>query len=685
MKSFRLGSALLTVAIASMITSCSEELANNNDLQSTDKVSFSVDGWGDYADTRSEARESEAGRFVLRSADRADTLCVRVTVKDGIEGKTQAVAGEKATRGAMSTAVNSFGCLAYTQQGGKNHFYIPNEQYSNDGSGTYTCPNIYYWPGSQLTLDFYNYAPYNATGLILPENADSHSIEYNVPDAVADQQDLMLAVNTGIKGDNNAQVPLTFKHLLSAVKVKAGSQMPGGTIKSVSFKNLYSNGFLDMSSATPEWGYGSTYENTYTVEPNVAANPNVEIVGGNNTLLMLPQVMKPASLNPTILEVVINDGITDRVLDAELEGEWEMGKTYCYTLNITPEYNLEFVTQPENIDAHYVIVPIKIKSTDLKGKKYTVSSSDENVCKLRDHLVGANVEEAGYWPYEVSNPAEFKRYKSIEISTEGEVEIYAFFTENAGTSDRTVDLTLMGEGATSGTTLTLTQKCPVWNGNMGWEVFEEDPEKPYGFDWNRKVEIKFKSGFGRLWLNFLRLIGVYSNDVPGISWSTNIIGYATACTIDYSKAESLSQVFSTTDGHENTLHFVANTAANLISLETELTGYADTGYPKITGDMNQSTDYAALVCLKKNPCHVDKETQQDNVAYIPTFDNNMVKWYLPASGQFSGYPADMNGKSYWSSTSVQGNSHQAYMWNGSAAVLEARMTNHNVRAARVQN
>lgn len=95
-----------------------------------------------------------------------------------------------------------------------------------------------------------------------------------------------------------------------------------------------------------------------------------------------------------------------------------------------------------------------------------------------------------------------------------------------------------------------------------------------------------------------------------------------------------------------------------------------------------STDFAALVCIKKNACNVEKQSQGGNVTYLPSFTSEDIKWYLPASGQFTGMPSDMNGKQYWSSTAIDDNAN-AYSWNGSA-ISTPRMDYHYVRAVRIK-
>lgn len=650
----------------------------------TDIVSFCIDNysWGNDADTRSGSVKGghEIDRAVLRAAGSRDTLCVRAIETDGID-----LGNSASTRGSQITSasgLNSFGCFAYTEQNGYK-FFINNEEYSKDASGNFTSQNIYYWPGVQqnLSLDFYCYSPYNANGLTLPTEATETGriLEYVVPTDVSKQQDLMIADGTNLKGlpgNHNKVLPLTFNHLLSAVRIVTGSNMMAGTVKSVSFRNLYGSANIDMDNPTA-WNDYSLYESSYTVEPNVsvtAGQADQVIIGDANTLLMLPQNMRPADgLEPTILTVVFEDSKGTRTLETELSGEWQMGKTYTYKLSITPEYTLEFAEETPEQDAHYVICPIKIKAGDLNGANYTLVSSNPNICKLRANLVGP--EEQGYWSKEDTGDGDFSRSESLILNKEGDVIAYAFLTENATEADRTVDLQLQYNGTTVNT-LTITQKCPAWSGNMGWENKEEDGQKPFGFAWNRRVVYKSNDWLSGVFISLLRLFGVISEN-PAISFS----GYLNVtCVIDYSKVQALSNVYSDLDGLSNTKGFSANSASDLSSFENSISSlcYKES---EIGNNIN-STDFAALVCIKKNACNIEKKSQGDQVAYLPSFTSDDIKWYLPASGQFTGMPSDMNGKQYWSSTAIDDNAN-AYSWNGSA-ISTPRMDNHYVRAVRIK-
>lgn len=666
-----------------MFIGCSEDIdIPGPELQSDDRISFAVDAmtWGEKSHSRSSAPESAGPDFMLRSDDGCDSLFVTTAVTDGI-AVGDSFAKSRNAQVSGTEGLTSFGCIAYTIQGGNSHFYIPAEEYVRDDAGSYKCRNVYYWPGSQINLDFYNYAPFKAEGLTPPATPASKILQYVVPDDVTKQSDLMLAVKTGVAGNTNTSIPLEFRHLLSAVKVTAGTLPSNTFIKSVSFTNLYGSANFDMDAQ--RWTEYSEYGHAFTVTLNRNFDSGEAILDGKNTMMMLPQEMLPDGvLEATMLKVIINDGQNERELTADLSGSWLMGKTYNYKISITSDFQLEFTdSNQKEADAHYCIVPIHISAHDLKGKGFTVTSQDASVCKLRRQLVGENIEGAGYWPYEGNgNPSEFDRTESVTVADEegDDIRVFAFIKENPGTDDRKVSFTLSMDNKVVGT-LTINQRCPVWINGIGWENVEEEGRKPYGFAWTRKVTYEI-DGSNNWWVAFMRLIGNYK-DGNGIKWEhvgSWISGHYN-CTLDFSQVQSLSGVFSTTDGLDNSRHFTSNNAANLQSLESELQNMGHI----ISEDGNniESTDFAALVALKKNQCKVQKQGSGSSVAYIPSFNDNDIKWFLPASGQFAQVPDGMSG-SYWSSTADATNSAIAFSWNESTITSSPRMVLMNVRAAR---
>lgn len=57
-------------------------------------------------------------------------------------------------------------------------------------------------------------------------------------------------------GNHNSTLPLSFRHICTAVKFTTGSQMQPGTIKSVALKGVRNSGSYDM--ATDSWTLDAT-------------------------------------------------------------------------------------------------------------------------------------------------------------------------------------------------------------------------------------------------------------------------------------------------------------------------------------------------------------------------------------------------------------------------------------------
>ena len=712
--------AVLTVGVSSALFSCQNDMHEDIAGNESDIVSFCIDkfSWGDVSDTRSGSGKGmrEIDRAVLRTSESNDTLCLRAIESDGID-----LGPSVSTRGSSIgdvSALTSFGCFAYTEQSGYK-FYINNEEYSKGSDGKFTSENIYYWPGVQqnLSLDFYCYAPYNCNGLTVPSVASESGtrfLEYAVPTDVSKQQDLMLADGAGLKalpGNHNQVLDLSFKHLLSAVRIETGSSMQAGTIKSITFSNLYGSANIDMDNPTAWTGHSDYKSFTFAPEGGVqvTGTEDQEIMAGANTMLMLPQAMQPeTSLDPTMLTVVFNDGTgsQDRELTAELSGEWQMGKTYTYKLSITPEYELEFTQDnPTEVDAHYGIIPIKFKANELK-EGWTITSN-QPWATLKSKLTP--FEQQGYWldtsdaytAYCNSLTPKVPVERTLEItgSEQGEILLYLFMSENSGDAERQVTLSIRPSDQTNATlsTITITQKCPNWNNNLGWEQIEEtDNNLPFGFKWERIVT--YAQTFGG-WTALSAILNQWFLKVhfakPGANSGWNWLDPTTvdyvnisrndkkvSITIDYTLISSVGNAIDSENGHDNTYNLFTTSGQGAFDGESYL---INNGYnvESSSGSNEQPSNYAALYAMKKNQFQVEVVSGSTENTYALSIPQTDVKWYLPASGQFVNVPSDMNGKQYWSSTAINDNAN-AYSWNG-AANSTPRMDNHYVRAVRVKD
>lgn len=493
---------MATMLLCTLLFSCNNEdfLESGNPEKACDNICFGISSDKDVQ-TRGYAGSDDEGytadRFVLRSDDSADTLCVRAIVSDGIN--MSGFEGEQAlTRGTpvgKDNFYDKFHVLAYWSKNGMsvdNQFYM-DENATNNGS-VWSTEQIYYWPGADHSFQFYAWAPTDIPTdyLTTPSSPQNKLLAYTVPKAAADQKDIVVATTNEIQGDNNEAVPLTFKHICTAVRFAVGSQMQPGSIKSVALKGIPNTGTYDMAAGT--WSLGDAtvdFSQTLNKETTGTEANGDAITSEQGTFMMLPQRL-PAGA--TVEVVFANANNEKRTLTASIGNtEWTMGTTVTYKLSITPEYELEFSDIPTEVDAHYDIIPIKINAKDVEGD-WTITSNQSWVT-VKSALT--SYEKDGYWlnttgdysDYCSSEGVAVERQQTLDKSGNGEVELYLFVSENNSTIDRTATLTLSKDG-TEAATIDVVQKCPNWQGDLGWEVLEENLTLPYGFKWDRKVTLQ---------------------------------------------------------------------------------------------------------------------------------------------------------------------------------------------------
>lgn len=715
--------SLAAIGATLLLGACTDDDFNNGKYDS-DHICFRTENatWGDLADTRAVGNPTD---YVLRAAGSRDTLCMKQIVTEGIQ--LDRALGTRGTQITNPSQIQSFGVFAYTQQGGVNKLYINNEQYTKSGN-VFESQNIYYWPGASLTFDFYTYSPYNANGLSLPGSPDIRILNYTVPTDVAQQQDLMLAVNNSVPGDNNAAVPLSFTHLLTAVNVVAGSQMIDGTIESISFSGLVDDGTLDMTNIAAGWELQNLDRVTYTVNPNVAINhtEGQNLLGEGNTFLVLPQTLSK-TVNAITVVVRNSDG-TPRELTAPLSGEWKMGTTNTYRISITPEYELKFEDAEIPVqDAHYVSFTTKVEAGNLKGKNWSVAvSCDDNAdatvqLESEVSIYVKGTTNGGFWlDRNIVNGVDqgsARGTASVTDGQEGTIELRVFLPENVTEKDRTVTLNLSVDGK-SVATKTVTQKCPAWEGTTGWEVIDDGQQGPWGFDSKKRVVYVFNHAvdWGSLIANiFTIILRGFRSSVKAVvdqydpkrtyaEYGEYTSGWFTYpyVSIDYSKLNNLGDnATSSTDGLTNTKQLqglagpVYSNALESALLNLKRVGgdnlmvnraNSSHGFPDNVPTNINDVNFASVLSevLKKNAYNLVTTTKDNITTTAPHIEASAIKWYLPANGQFSSMPAWIGtgpqASQIWSSTVApnSGSVSQAYLGVGQ----DARTTTHYVRAAR---
>lgn len=230
----------------------------------------------------------------------------------------------------------SFGVSAYSYTGSwdesqttPNYFY--NATASKSG-GSYTLSSTYYWPGSSYKMKFFAYAPTANAQYVLSgrTQAGSPTISVTIPSDVNDQKDLLVAKTDELAGNTNTAVALTFNHALTAIRFVCGDDMQGGTVKSVSLKNVYSKGTYNMGIQS--WSnVGSPATFSQTLDKVTTGTADEALTSEAQTFMMLPQQLPEDAQ----IEVLFTDDThTDHTLTADIKGsEWPMGKTVTYKIS----------------------------------------------------------------------------------------------------------------------------------------------------------------------------------------------------------------------------------------------------------------------------------------------------------------------------------------------------------------
>lgn len=726
------------LAACLLLFSCSgDDLADYgsaNGGKHSDNICFSISAadkamakGASLADSSKAAGEYTAARFVMRSPDTDDTLCVQTVISDGIN-VTSFEGGAAATRGVPVTSLetyDSFHVQAHCTDNGApvSQFYMDDNATKSDGT-VWSTSQVRYWPGENRTLQFFAWAPANAAFTATPGSPESTTFEYEVPALAADQKDIVVATTDPYVGNYEQQVPLTFKHILTAVKFETGSQMQPGTIKSVALKGVKKSGTY---TAFPT---GSTGEGTWTLNDATAdytqelnktttgtETNGTPVTAEEGTFMMLPQTLPDGAE----VEVVFQDGTSgqERTMSASIAGtQWPQGKTVTYKLSITPEYEFK-LSDERTLDAHYEIYTTSLVVSGVAaGQSWTITApndvtvqaqSDMNRWARQGYWTDRNINERG------DDSGSARGTSSYSNSGSGEFPIAIFVPENIGDDKRSIALSISVNG-NAVQTINIEQYAPSWYGsNIGCERLEGDMQ-PWGFYWSNDYALTFDLGScdendreslrqyvewtqGLHDLSESFLLGwliklIFGNDIPDLSFvdmkKSNTSwwggGIADEITINLGQLNTENIAESTDNGQQNTrdiYNFQGIQLVNEIINRIQNVGGYKSSMMKETGTGVFPTNNAAIACMKLNSWNVVTANNEEILQL--TNNSPTPDWYLPASGEITGIHDDeipLSGN-YWTSTSVQGSHENAYKYDNSGAVSqERRDTRLNVRAVR---
>ena len=432
---------------------------------------------------QTNAKACTADRFVLRSADSADTLCVRTLISDGIQpaGNKAVTRGEPVTTEAF---YDNFHVLTVKDQ--ETSFFM-NEDVTKIGNN-WTMDNTYYWPGANHTLQFYAWAP--ADAITAPSSPENLTFEYTVPEEATAQQDLVVA-NESRDGDFKQAVSLGFKHICTAVKFVVGDEMQAGTIKSVALKGVKNTGTYDMTNGWTAVSGSADYTQTLNKETTGNEGDGAEITSAEGTFMMLPQTLPDGAS----VEVVFYDNQTgiDRILSASIaETEWPMGGTVTYKLSITPEYEFKLEDKNKVLDAHFEIFKTNLIVSGVPdGLSWTVTAPNFGDGTLNTVTIQAQSDmntfsaNQGFWTdrylkqssTDLVDDRSARGENTYSGTGSGTFPIAIFVPENVGDATRDIKLSIQVNGNNTDQTIIFQQLSPSWfgNGNLCCERIEGTP------------------------------------------------------------------------------------------------------------------------------------------------------------------------------------------------------------------
>ena len=332
------------LAGALLLSSCVKDPAQQ---RYSDHLQFSIEQASDWgtpktaAQTKSEDNNSTTtGPVILRSETSKDTLFLHSSIKENTGFREALTASTGATTRSTpidnSSFYSSFGVFAYAfdtwSESVKGDFMYNLEVTKADNWQT-----KYYWPNDGRQMRFFAYAPYNCDGLTLPSAPliGTPTVDYTVPDDVADQTDLLATWTADqTQPASSATVPLSFHHILTAVRFVTGDQILQGKITKVTLKDIPATGtYTPNTTGVGSWTDLKTNKTfTKTLSVTVDGSADQPITSPDATFMMIPQTL-PSGATIEIEYADDLSGVT-RTLSASIAGQsWPEGKTVTYRIS----------------------------------------------------------------------------------------------------------------------------------------------------------------------------------------------------------------------------------------------------------------------------------------------------------------------------------------------------------------
>ena len=243
------------------------------------------------------------------------------------------------SRGAIRSSLNGLevGVIGsvYSSEGVFSTFIMNNHKFkfaNKEELKSSSTPVLWKNVGDNNKLRVYSYAPYvettNAGNFSFTTVNNEPAVTYTVPDDVDTQTDIIASDMKEVPGDYKQYIPLTYNHILTGIRFKAGFAC---TVKKIEIKNINGKGTYALSGAwSGQTGKnGTSGTDTYVIEfdEGKSCTTGTMITDENSIFMMIPQQL------PETAQVVLTYD-SDKTVTASLKDlKWEPGKLITYTIN----------------------------------------------------------------------------------------------------------------------------------------------------------------------------------------------------------------------------------------------------------------------------------------------------------------------------------------------------------------
>lgn len=298
------------------------------------------------------------------------------------------------------------------------------------------------------TMRVYAVSPYGLeTGLdtdIYPDSGTGvPTITHSVSTDPAEHEEVLVAVAEVAKGDYYHNVPLEFKHILTAVRFRMGFEC---SVESLLLEGVCTQGTNILGTADWSASVEKSFEISFAGGKSFTSGEYVN--DGDGILMMIPQI-----LGGNARLTLTYDG--GKTLSADLSGvRWEPGKLITYTLNETVQYSsvqyFDLAAGEVSINANnytgYVYVggvATKVQGPHLEGNMYYIyQSSEETEATNRNNTGWESVLGVGECRIPVYERVSYKGQKWSDYITNNQVveDVIENWDNKAGTAGAVRDV-----------------------------------------------------------------------------------------------------------------------------------------------------------------------------------------------------------------------------------------------------